>query len=273
MEYTKLPNRGLVTVSGEDRRVFLQGLVSNDVALLDSQPCVYACLLTPQGKFLHDFFITESEGVLRLECEGGARVQDLFRRLSLYKLRADVTLRCEEEICVYSLSQYPPPLSSPPAAQAATKNVKGGGLEGGNDIYSDPRHAEMGQRYLFHPPETITEKPFSAWDQHRICLGIPDGSRDMIVEKDTLLDCNIDRLNGISWTKGCYVGQEITARMNYRALVKKRLTPVRFASTPPPFGAIITDDTGNDIGEMRSSQGQDGLVMLKEGAILPKGMT
>ena len=90
--YVSLPDRGAITVSGADRRSFLQGLITNDIALLDTQPIVYTCLLTPQGKFLHDFFLSEQNGVITLECEGGARAQDLYTTLKKFRLRSKIDL-------------------------------------------------------------------------------------------------------------------------------------------------------------------------------------
>lgn len=222
--FSTLPNRGLLKVSGTGARTFLQGLISNDINLLDKQPCVYACLLTAQGKFLHDFFISEQGGIILLECEGGARAEDLAKRLSMYKLRAQVTIDCFKEWEVYAVI----------------------GKELG---VPDPRHWDLGYR-TFEKPESIEEKSFDAWDHHRILLTIPDGSRDMIVEKSTLLESNIDKLNGIDFNKGCYIGQELTARMHYRALVKKRLQTVKM-----PY-------TGD--GELRSSCGDVGIALVKD---------
>jgi tRNA-modifying protein YgfZ len=218
--YTTLKDRGIVRVGGPDRRGFLQGLVSNDVNLLDTQPCVYACLLTPQGKFLHDFFITEKDDALLLECEGGARAEDLLKKLGLYKLRAKVELSVEPQIDVYA--------------------VFGGASYG----TPDPRHPDIGRR-SFEKPDGMEEKSFEFWDRRRIARAIPDGSRDMLPEVSTLLECNIDRLNGISWDKGCYMGQELTARMHYRGLLKKRLQTVEL-----PYD-----------GDVRSSCGDIGLAL------------
>ena len=218
-----LPNRGLVTITGPDRREFLQGLISNDINLLDRQPCVYACLLNAQGKFLHDFFITEQDDTIFLDCESGARAQDLFKRLSMYKLRANVTIKIQEHNHVYA----------------------GQGSHG----IPDPRHPAMGFRSFDKP--SFDEKPFEEWDRLRITLTIPDGSRDMIPEKSTLMESNIDQLSGISFEKGCYIGQELTARMHYRALVKKRLKTVSLHQLPE--GA-----------ELRSSCGDIGIALVKD---------
>lgn len=232
--YVKLENRGLIKISGPDKLVFLQGLITNDIDLLETQPSLYACLLTPQGKFLHDFFITAQNDEIWLDCEGGERAEDLAKRLTMYKLRANVQIICIPETNIYAVF----------GQQTGTP---------------EPRHAEMGNRSFEKP--ALPEKSFETWDQHRIRLTIPDGSRDMIVNVSTLMESNIDKLNGISLTKGCYVGQELTARMHYRGLAKKHLHTVQ--GDLPSFGAEIRED-GKLIGEMRSSSGDIGLALLKD---------
>lgn len=230
--YVKLPNRGLVHIEGEDRVTFLQGLVSNDVAAAAPGKIVYACLLTPQGKFLHDFFIHAGDGFLLLDCEGGNRAKDLYERLLKFRLRSKVQLSVEETVPVYAVF-------------------------GSDTGISDPRHADFGNR-SFEKPD-LEEKPFEDWDHLRISLTIPDGSRDMELERSTLLECGIDRLNGIDWNKGCYMGQELTARTHYRGLVKKHLYTVKIdGQAPPPF-----TDLPNG-GSMRSSCGSLGLALMKD---------
>lgn len=218
--YTRLSGRGLIHVEGEERHEFLQNLITNDVNALEPGRALYGCLLTPQGKFLHDFFVSAGEDFLLLECEGGVRAQDLFRRLNMYRLRTDVQISMEESLPVY----------------AVFGNSSGAG-------YPDPRDPDMGRR-SFEKPQDLEEKPFEAWERRRILLGVPDGSRDMIPEKSTLLESNIDRLNGVSFKKGCFVGQELTARMHYRGLAKKHLYTVTASPlpNPPPAGGKGIED-------------------------------
>jgi folate-binding protein YgfZ len=133
--------------------------------------------------------------------------------------------------------------------------------------FVDPRLATLGARAILKKgtrPENIRATSFDDYDRHRIARNIPDGSRDMIVGQSTLLECNIDKLNGISWTKGCYMGQELTARMHHRGLAKKRLFPVKISGATPKFGAIVRDGE-TDIGDMRSSCGNIGLALLDVG--------
>ncbi len=242
--FVQLPNRGAVRISGEDRRSFLQGLITNDIALLDQQPCIYACLLTPQGKFLHDFFITEENEVITLECEGGNRAQDLFSRLKKFKLRSKVDFECVEHCDVFQIL-------------------------GETGMLPDPRHPDLGSRTTVKPV-SLPEKSFDFWDHHRIPLGVPDGSRDMALEKSTILESGIDRLNGVSFSKGCFMGQELTARMHYRGLAKKHLIPVRTTDkTPvPASGTDLLTDTGHLIGEMRSGCGDVGMALVKDDMLL-----
>jgi folate-binding protein YgfZ len=104
------------------------------------------------------------------------------------------------------------------------------------------------------------------WDLHRLGLGLPDGSRDMEAEKSVLLEAGFDELNGISWTKGCYMGQELTARTKYRGLVKRRLVPIRIDGAVPEPGAPILRD-GREVGTMRSAGGRNGMAVLRLDAL------
>ena len=237
--FVTLPGRALIRVTGEDRVTFLQGLVTNDVERVAADGIVYSCLLTAQGKFLHDFFMVHDGDAIVIDGEGGERAADLLRRLTMYRLRAKVQMVLVEGAAVYAVSE-------------------GGVL--------DPRHAGL-MRRAFEKPNG-EERPFAEWDAARIRLGVPDGSRDMAVEKDTPLDCGLDRMNAISFGKGCYVGQEITARMNYRGLVKKRLRPVEWVDgpCPAPFTDIHVGEV--PVGQMRSSCGAQGLAQIRDDAIV-----
>ena len=237
--FVEIENRGLVQIEGEDRHEFLQNLVSNDISAAVDGAAVYACLLSPQGKFLHDFFILEGNGVLLLDCEGGERAQNLYKRLNIYRLRAKVSISVEENSPVFA-----------------------GFGDAPNGAFHDPRHPSMGWR-AFEKPQDREEKPFKEWDHKRVSLTVPDGSRDIEPERDTLLEFHIDRLNGISFEKGCYVGQEVTARMKHRGLVKKHLYTVHTGGYELASRFEIHTN-GHHIGEMRSSCGDLGLAMLKD---------
>ncbi len=242
-----LPSRGVLEVGGGDRVGFLQGLVSNDVALAAPGRAVWSALLTAQGKWLADFFILSDGSRLLLDCER-AQIPMLMQRLARYRLRSAVDLSdLSEQWRVLAAWDGTPDL--PADAIAAP----------------DPRLPTAGWRILAQTPmaETATA---AAWDAHRLALGLPDGSRDMEAEKSVLLEAGFDELGGVSWTKGCYMGQELTARTKYRGLVKRRLVPVAIAGTPPEPGAAIRRD-GAEVGTLRSTLGQTGLAVLRLDAL------
>lgn len=205
--FTKLKNRALIHVEGNDAEKFLQNLITNNMDHLQTKPMIYACLLSPQGKFLHDFFVHRGDGFYIIDCEGNERATDLFNRLNMYRLRADVQISIEDNIPVYAI---------------IGTNKHG---------QKDPRHDEMGYR-SFEKPDGLNEQPFDTWDIHRINLCVPDGSRDLIVNKSTMDEGHMDQINAIDYDKGCYVGQELTARMHYRGLGKKHLQTVDIKSLP-----------------------------------------
>jgi folate-binding protein YgfZ len=250
-----LPARSVVAVEGEDRVSFLQGLVSNDVTMAAPGRCVWAALLTPQGKWLADFFIFAAQDHLLLDCEAG-QVDMLLQRLSRFRLRSRVTIIARRDLAVFAAwsNEFPPPLAG--GGWGEGSNPKAAGFTA-----PDPRLPEAGDRILSPAPlpETAT---FADWDRHRLALGLPDGSRDLEPEKTVLLEAGFDELNGVSWSKGCYMGQELTARTKYRGLVKRRLIPVHIdGPAPAPGSAILRNST--EVGTMRSSCDDLGLALLR----------
>jgi folate-binding protein YgfZ len=262
--FALLENRGILAVSGADRRAFLQGLVSNDVERIGPEQAGYAALLTAQGKYLHDFMMIEFGGEIWLEAEA-ARLSDLKRRLSIYRLRAKAALDERPELAVAAVfgkgAHAAMGLSTEPgAARPFASGV----------AFADPRLAALGVRCILpradihHALEGIglAEAGFPAYDRLRLRLGIPDGGRDLVPEKSILLEAGFDELNGVDWQKGCYIGQELTARTKYRGLIKKRLMPVEIDGAAPAPGTIVTAD-GREVGEMRSSRDGLGLALLR----------
>ena len=243
---TLLPNRGIIKITGDDRASFLQGLITNDVKKLETQPVIYACLLTPQGKFLFDFFIYDKGEFLLLECQGD-RIQELIKKLSLYKLRSKVAL-----VDVSEMYQV----------------VVGGVIEGRElEFTQDPRLPDLGMRGVISDLSEPVNGDLSDYDLNRIVLGVPDGSSDLIVDKSILLENGLDELHAIDWRKGCYVGQELTSRTKYTGIVRKRLFPVDIEGDLPPFGETIF--WGDDkAGEMRSSLNNKGLALIRLEAFL-----
>ena len=249
--YIPLNDRGVITIGGSDAVSFLQGLVSADVLACDESKAVWAAILTPQGKYLFDFFITKVGEILWLDCEA-ARLMDLGRLLHKYKLRADVQLGIAEGVHIYAIFY------------AEKFKVIEGCV-----IYDDPRLSKMGARAILKSDST---QPFNdvglvlgdidQYHKARIENGLPDGSKDMTPEKALLLENGFDELGGIDWNKGCYVGQELTARTKYRGLVKKRLIPVSFIGETPEMGGKITLN-GKDAGEVKSTLGRVGLALVR----------
>lgn len=261
-----LEDRGVLAVAGPDRRSFLQGLVSNDVARVAADRAVYAALLTPQGKYLHDFIMVEANDAIWLDAEA-ARLADLKRRLSMYRLRAKVEIAERPELAVAAVfgAGAAAALDLPDAAGAARP------CDGGAALV-DPRLAALGGRIIAERDRfaglaaRFAAADAASYDRHRLALGIPDGSRDLVPDKTVLLEAGFDELNGVDWQKGCYVGQELTARTKYRGLIKKRLFPVKIDGVAPPPGAILTLD-GREAGEMRSSRDGVGLALLRLDAV------
>ncbi len=235
-----LHDRGVIEIAGEDRIGFLQGLVSNDVAAAAPGRAVWAALLTPQGKWLADFFILSDGERLLLDCERG-QVSLLMQRLARFRLRAKVRLETLDDLRVYAAWNGEPP-------QAAV-------------VAPDPRLPEAGWRALDAMPLPANATA-GDYDLHRLALGLPDGSRDLEAEKTILLEAGFDELNGVSWTKGCYMGQELTARTKYRGLVKRRLVPVSAQGDLPPPGTPVLRD-GAEVGMMRSGRAGLGLALLR----------
>jgi folate-binding protein YgfZ len=263
--YVLLDDRGLLAIAGADRRPFLQGLVSNDVDRIAGDRAIYAALLTPQGKYLHDFFVAELGETLYLDAEA-ARLGDLAKRLGLYRLRSKVTLTpVAGDWLVAALigSEALSKLALP--SEPGRARPLGGGL-----AYVDPRLAAAGARAILPAAGAqaaleaagFALAPHADYERLRLSLGLPDGSRDLLVEKSILLENGFAELNGVDWDKGCYMGQELTARTRYRGLVKKRLLPVRIEGpAPAPGTPLMLGD--RDAGEMRSAAGELGLALVR----------
>ena len=256
LRFSLLPHRGVIAVSGPDRVEFLQGLVSNDTTKVGPGHAVWAALLTPQGRFLNDMFVVDGgNDTLLLETER-ERAPALAKKLTLYKLRSKVAV--EDRSAAMDVAAVfgdgATPLS--PIDDAIT--------------FADPRLPELGLRVLMptgKAKELLTaqgllEAPLDAYDALRLELGVPDGSRDLPVEKALLLESGFDELNGVDWQKGCYMGQELTARTKYRALIRKRLLPVEVDGPLPAPGTPVQAD-GKEVGELRSGSGTRALALLQ----------
>jgi folate-binding protein YgfZ len=262
--FVRLEQRAVLEVGGEDRRTFLQGLVSNDMNKVAGDRAVYTALLTPQGKFLYDLFVVELGNVFLIEAEA-ARIEDLRKKLSMYKLRAQVTVSVTSNMAVFAVLGEGAAATFDLGAEAGEATEFAGGT-----VFVDPRLAEAGLRAMLPAdggPRVLEANdfkpaPFQVWDEARIRLGLPDGSRDLEVDKAILLENGFEELNGVDFDKGCYMGQELTARTKYRGLVKKRLMPVEINGPVPESGTPILLGEA-EAGEMRSACGSVGLALVR----------
>lgn len=245
MNALRLNNRNVIRISGKDSEHFLQGLITGDIHKTTADQAIYAALLTPQGKYLFDFFIVWKDKYYLLDCEA-ARKEELIKKLTFYKLRAEVTIEdASDRLDIWAFS-------SDPQFKQTDRTV-----------YADPRHKEMGYR-AFLPTDEKGEQTWSFEDYEdlRLTLGLPDASRDIEVDKRFILEANLKELNGVDFNKGCYVGQEMTARINYRGNLKKRLLPVTVAGPLPEPGSPILCK-GKEAGHFCSGQRDMAIALIR----------
>ena len=217
MTATRLTSRAVIRLSGEDARDFLNGLITNDVT--GTLP-VWAALLSPQGKVLFDFLVWEDGADLLLDCEA-AQAEALIKRLSMYRLRRKIAIALDPSFGVH----WQPGLGATP----------------------DPRRASLGQRWLGAAEGDSAE---AEWLAHRLSLGVCESATEL---GDLLwLECNAAELNGVSFTKGCYVGQENTARMNWRAKVNRRVIVVPLAESDPARQRAAYPELGLAVDHLRA---------------------
>ena len=260
-----LEDRGCLRLAGKDAASLLQGLISNDLDRIAPDRAIYTTLLTPQGKFLFDFLVHEVDGALVLETARD-RLADLVRRLTLYRLRAEVSIEPIEPSPLVALlfGEGTLNLAELPGEPGATRTAQG------LTWTVDPRLPAFGV-WLRGTPGTVRQwleradvglTDHAAFERHRIVLAIPAAGSDLVVEKSILLEAGLDRLRAVAFDKGCFVGQELTARTHYRGLVKRRLVPVRLegASVEPGF-AVMAGEI--EAGEIRSVAGDRAMALLR----------
>ena len=264
--YVPLDDRGVVSVDGPEAGPFLQGLISNDIERVTDSRGIYAALLTPQGKFLHDFFVLRQEDGYLLDCEG-PRVGDLGGRLVAYRLRADIELADATEdyqvVALFGGGDDGGAFDLAPGEGSAAPCEDG-------TVMRDPRSVALGLRAVlprdadlsFLERAGFAKGHVADYERHRIAHGAPDGSRDMEVGRATLMECGFEALNGVDFEKGCYVGQELTARTKHRGLVRRQLAPVALEGPLPPAGTPIMAGE-REVGEIRSGLDDAALAVLR----------
>jgi hypothetical protein len=248
MEAAYLDDRAVLAISGPQARDFLQGLVTNDVVNgLAPGTGLYTALLSPQGKILVDFLLTEGDGALLLDVARDARDQ-LLKKLKLYRLRSRVEIEPRDQLGVYvALKGHPDNRMMPYADRAVS--------------FADPRLAALGARSIGARAEMPANLAGPrAYHEHRLALGVPEGG-DFGAEKIFALDAGLAELNGVSFTKGCYIGQELTSRMKHRATSRKRILTVTADAPLPASGPVAKG--GVEIGELISSHGHSAFALIR----------
>jgi len=230
---SRLSDRAVIRLTGEDRISFLQGIVTQDIDRLKSEPAIFSALLTPQGKILFDFFIVNAGDALLIDCRRDEAAL-LLKRLSLYKLRAKVALEIDETLGVV----------------VSDVTIPGG--------FADPRHSELGWRVI----TTETAPDVGAYHAKRIALGVPEFGADFEGDAVFLSDVNYDALNGVSYKKGCFIGQEVASRMKRKSEARRRTLIADFEGAAPEKGASVTvgDST---LGEILNAAEGKALAMIR----------
>ncbi|MBV9332266.1 MAG: folate-binding protein YgfZ [Alphaproteobacteria bacterium] len=242
MSLALLSDRSVIAVFGSDARPFLQGLISNDIEKLATGVGIYAALLTPQGKILFDFFAAEGDGSVLLDCSRTAR-DALVKRLSMYRLRAKVQIEPREQLSVIvSLDRQNVPYAI---------------------AFDDPRLPALGRRAIGASAEMPSALAGAeTYHVRRLELGVPEGE-DFGSDKMFALDADLDELHAISFEKGCYVGQELTARMKHRGTARKRLLRLRLERGALPAAGTPVTALGREVGEIISASETAAFALLR----------
>ncbi len=243
----ELDDRGVVAVKGTDAAKLLQGLITNDLDTLEPGSALFAGLLTPQGKILFDFFLVPTDGGFLLDIAKD-QVPALIKRLTLYRLRADVTIDACQDARVMARWDGT-------QAEQNTLDV--------SIMATDPRHPDLGVRILLSDDNVVSAtSPSTDYHTHRIGLGIPEGDKDYVFSDTYPHEALYDDLHGVSFTKGCFIGQEVVSRMEHRNATKKRIVKVRGSGPLPEAG---TEIAAGDItlGRLGSSDGRVGLALIR----------
>ena len=258
---TLLPDRSLLEVAGEDRVSFLQGLVTNDVEGLSEGEARFTGLLSPQGKILFDFLIVPVAETLLIDCPSAISA-DLAKRLALYRLRAKVTIADLSEHWRVGAAW------GDGAAEWAKTNAA--------LAYPDPRFPMLGLRMLFREfDERRFPASFDDYEAMRVALAVPEGGKDYAYGDAFPHEACFDLLHGVSFKKGCFVGQEVVSRMQHRGTARTRVLAVSAKQPLPQGGADILVD-GFSVGRLSSVAGAQGIALARLDRVkeaLAKGQT
>nr|CAB3255175.1 putative transferase CAF17 homolog, mitochondrial [Phallusia mammillata] len=258
----KLQHRSVLKLSGKDSLDFLQGLVTNDVLQLPSQQCMYSMMLDTRGRIMHDFIMYwlphDSDLQVLLECEQESK-DTILKTLKMYKLRKKVKIAGECESSVWQ-ALGPNALDFDTVNSLFTAKSK-------SLLFKDPRTPLLGWRIISEQLEVSDDstKPLENYHAHRLKLGVPEGANDLPIGKCSPLENNIDLMNGISFSKGCYLGQELTARTYHTGVIRKRLMPfMTETGLTLQYNDRIKSSDGKVTGKIRSSNSKgQGLALMK----------
>ena len=251
--YYNLTKNEIIKISGKDKCNFLQGIISNDIKNVENGKPIYSSILSPQGRFLYDFFVIKNQDSFLLECRK-VHSFEILKKFNMHKLRSDVNFELQNnfEILLLNIEDIDIVLES-------LKNKM---------HFSDPRFPKLLSRIYIKGSDVekiinssrLKEISNQDYKNFRLKYFIPDFTEDAEIGKSLLMEMRFDKLNGISWDKGCYMGQEVTARMKYRNIVKKQLFGVKIN-----FNSFTDNDIkveGESIGKLMSHNKEYGISFI-----------
>ena len=231
LDLTILPNRQIISISGDDKKTFLQGLITNDINQVNNKNAIYSLMLSPQGRFLYDFFIIQKNDTLLLDCNSN-KIDEIIQKFSFYKLRSNIKIQKENNLSV-AISFH----------KTATNDKQ-------TISFIDPRNKKMGYRHFITQDNLY--KSQQQYNLHRLQLKIPDDS-DLTFDKSFPLEFGFDNLNAVNYQKGCYVGQETTARTHYKGIIRKKIFLAEILDCQQIEKSTIVEAENKKIGEILSS--------------------
>lgn len=262
----QLAERSLIRLQGEDVRQFLQGLITNDINHLHKgHPAIYTLFLNKQGRILYDAIVySKSEDCLLIECDKGSS-SDLRRHLRMYRLRKKINIDCLQ-------SEFSPWVVFNPNTNSRVQ------VSECDDVVfcKDPRLKDLGVRVILPktseagalkkliPDQNLEQTTTNSdYKLHRIGLGVGEGVTDLLPGKAFPLESNADFLHGVSFQKGCYLGQELTARTYHTGVIRKRLLPLNFSKPLPGWETSVVNIGGTPVGALRSTAGRKALGLMR----------
>lgn len=242
---TQHKDRKIIELSGADKANFLQGLITNDVHLLETQSIIYALMLSPQGRFQFELFVVCAGKNLWLLDVEAEHAEAILKKLQMFKLRSDINL------CISNEWQV-----------GVSANITGSEI-----LVLDPRYSKMGYRFYQKKSIDFSAADFENYQNLRLAFTVPEGSKDMILDKSIPLEWNMENLNAISWTKGCYMGQELTARTKHVGALRKNIFTVNFSASGNYLRGCNLVQADKTVGVLGSSNANIGIALIHSDAL------